>query len=139
MNNADRRSSPRYMMQMPIRFRESDSNKEPEGYTGETTNISRTGVFFVTRIPLELGSSLQLSLRVPRELSGSAKSEVQCVGRMVRMECWPDGSIGYGTRIDLRQTAGALAVVRETVEAVGFGAGVGRRDMNFVLAASVSG
>ncbi len=54
------------------------------------------------------------------------------------MECWPDGSIGYGTRIDLRQTAGALAVVRETVEAVSVGAGMEQRGMNFVLAAGAS-
>ncbi len=127
MNNADRRSSSRYPVKIPIRFRAVDSNKEPEGYTGETTNISRTGVFFVTKVPLELGSSVQLSLRVPRELSGRAKSEVQCVGRIVRMECWPDGSIGYGTRIDLRQTASAVAVamVNEAAEAVGAGVGGG--------------
>jgi ribosome maturation protein Sdo1 len=71
-------------------------------------------VFFITKAPLLLGSVLLLTLRVPRELSGSAKSEVHCMGRVVRMEYREDGSFGYGTRIDLRHRA--AAAVRETSE-----------------------
>jgi hypothetical protein len=67
MDTSDRRYSPRYAMKIPIRFREMEAISEPERCTGETTNISRTEVF-------------------PRELSGSAKSEVHCMGRVVRME-----------------------------------------------------
>jgi hypothetical protein len=101
-------------MKIPIRFREMEAISEPEGYTGETTNISRTGVFFITKAPLLLGSVLLLTLRVPKELSGSANSEVQCVARVVRMEWELNDSFGYGTRIDLRH--GAAAAVRESNE-----------------------
>jgi len=101
-----------------VRFREWEADRVQEGYTGETINISRTGVFFITKVPLALGTTIQLAMRVPRELSGSAKSEVQCRGKIMRMETFEGGSIGYGTRIDLRQTAGALMAAKEMVETV---------------------
>jgi hypothetical protein len=86
MNKSDRRCSTRYALRIPIRFRESVAATEHEGYTGETTNISRNGLSFVTKVPLLLGSIVELALRVPRELSGSGKSEIQCFGQIVRME-----------------------------------------------------
>jgi hypothetical protein len=121
MNKSDRRYSPRYAMKTLIRFREMETLSESDGYMGETTDISRTGVFFVTNVPLQLGSVLLLALRVPRELSGRATSEVQCVGRVVRMEYRLDGCIGYGIRIDLRHGAGAVKETCEMVEAVAGG------------------
>jgi PilZ domain len=121
MRNADRRLSRRYSMRIPIRFRYAEDVSETEGYTGELLNISRTGLFFTTKIPLLLGTTLQLALRVPRELTGSAKSVVQCIGSVVRTEFLDDGSVGYGTRIDLRQAAGAAVFKEKIVEAMAAG------------------
>jgi PilZ domain len=121
MNHLDRRLSRRYSMRIPIRFRGLEDTGGFDGYTGETANISRTGLFFTTKIPLLLGTTLELALRIPRELSGSAKSVVHCVGWIVRTEFLEDGSVGYGTRIDLRQSAGAVVVAEETVEAMAAG------------------
>lgn len=113
MDKADRRSNPRYDMKIPIRFRELEDLKDPEGYTAETTDISRNGLFFMSKVSLPLGSMIQMALRVPRELSGSATSEVRCLGRIVRTEIFADGSAGYGTRIDLRQSAGSAGVAKK--------------------------
>ncbi len=49
MRNADRRLSRRYSVKIPIRFRGLGEIGESDEYTGETTNISRTGLFFSTR------------------------------------------------------------------------------------------
>jgi PilZ domain len=110
-------------MKIPIRFRGLGEIGESDEYTGETTNISRTGLFFSTKVPLLLGTGLELALRIPRELSGAAKSVVHCTGWIVRTEFLENGSVGYGTRIDLRQSAGAAVVAKEVVEAVGAGSG----------------
>jgi hypothetical protein len=64
MNKSDRRYSPRYAMKTPIRFRMMETLSESEGYMGETTNLSRPGVFFLTNVPLQLGSVLLLAPRV---------------------------------------------------------------------------
>ena len=52
MESIDRRLSRRYRMRIPVRFRELEDKSEFEGCTGETTNISHTGLFFVTKMPL---------------------------------------------------------------------------------------
>lgn len=115
MSHSDRRLAPRYSLKIPLRFRDMEDRSDPEGHTGETLNISRTGLFFVARISLLLGSTVELALRVPRELSGSTKSVVRCLGRIVRMESLADGEVGYGARIDLRQAAGAVAETQKSI------------------------
>ena len=123
MESIDRRLSRRYRMRIPVRFRELEDNSEFEECTGETTNISSTGLFFVTKMPLLLGTTVELALRIPRELTGNAKLVVQCVGWIVRTEFLEDGCVGYGTRIDLRHTAGATAIAEARIEAVGAASG----------------
>jgi hypothetical protein len=110
MNNADRRTCQRYKFRVPIRFRGLEIHKDAEGYVGETTDISRMGFFFVTKVPLPMGVHVEFTLRVPRELSGSAQSVVQSIGNIVRSEILADGYMGYGMHIDLRHTAGAIAM-----------------------------
>ncbi len=116
MTNEDRRSSPRFSLQVPIRFRGMKDSSKPEGYLGETANISRSGLFFVAQAPLPFGSIIQLTLRIPRELSGRLNSVVQCLGEIVRVESFADGSVGYGARVDLLESASVVHFACEPVK-----------------------
>jgi hypothetical protein len=51
-------------------------------------------------LPLKVGSSLDITLRVPTYLSGSASSMVKCAGRVVHERELPNGDIGYGVQFE---------------------------------------
>jgi hypothetical protein len=66
----------------------------------ETSNISRTGLFMRSPLRLKIGEPLALVLRVPTYLSGSARSAVQCAGRVVHERRLPSGDLGYGIQFE---------------------------------------
>jgi hypothetical protein len=51
-----------------------------------TENISRSGLLFRTSSPLEIGSRMELTLEMPRELTGEEGTKVVCEGSLVRVE-----------------------------------------------------
>jgi hypothetical protein len=104
MQKLEKRTSPRQSLQIPVRFRNVEvGSTEPE-LASETTNISRSGLFMRSPLPLKVGAPLAMTLRVPTYLSGSARSVVKCIGRVVHERYLPNGDIGYG--IQFEQTLG---------------------------------
>lgn len=101
MQKLEKRISPRQSLQIPLRFRvaEANSTTEPE-LASETSNISRSGLFMRSPLPLKVGAPLAMTLRVPTYLSGSARSDVQCAGRVVHERHLPNGDIGYGIQFE---------------------------------------
>jgi hypothetical protein len=100
MQKLEKRVSPRQSLQIPLRFRIQEvAAPEPE-LASETTNISRSGLFMKSPLPLKVGSALALTLRVPTYLSGSARSTVQCTGRVVHERELANGDIGYGIQFE---------------------------------------
>ena len=94
MQKLEKRTSPRQSLQIPLRFRITEvGSPEPE-LASETSNISRSGLFMKSPLPLKIGSSLAIILRVPTHLSGSARSMVKCTGRVVHERELPNGDIG---------------------------------------------
>jgi hypothetical protein len=69
-----------------VLFRVSGSDEWIEGVT---ENISRAGVLFRSSSPLEVGSSMELILEMPHELSGDHDARVVCEGSLVRVEPVP--------------------------------------------------
>ena len=102
---AERRASPRYLLRIPVKFRMSEVTTDMEEHTTEATNISHAGMLLSSRTPLRIGCSLDLILRVPTEISGSALTEMRCVGHVIREQNCDDGTFGYGVRIDPRVPA----------------------------------
>lgn len=74
-------------------------SNEPE-IASETSNISRSGIFILCPLSLGVGTHLALTLRVPTYLSGSARSDVHCSGRVVHERHLPNGDIGYGIQFE---------------------------------------
>lgn len=100
MYEADRRLFPRYSLRIPVRFRVADFSLDMAEHSSEAVNVSRYGLFMVTQSPLRVGASLNLTVRVPVEISGMAMQESRCKGQIVHECVMKDGRLGYGVRIE---------------------------------------
>ena len=100
MQKPEKRVSPRQSLQIPLRFRVAEAGAPDPELASETDNISRSGLFMKSPLPLKVGASLAITLRVPTYLSGSARSTVQCAGRVVHERQLPNGDIGYGIQFE---------------------------------------
>ena len=100
MQKLEKRTSPRQSLQIPLRFRVAEVGVTEPELASETSNISRSGLFMRSPLPLRVGAPLAMTLRVPTYLSGSARADVQCTGRVVHERHLPNGDIGYGIQFE---------------------------------------
>src|SRR6266699_2704439 len=109
MNSRERRIDTRVNIRVPFRFRVLDNPGSPE-QSAESINISQRGLLFATAIPLEVGTRLDVSLKMLRELAGLASNDVHCVARVVHVQpnAFFGGKSGIGLHIE-RYEAGAAA------------------------------
>jgi hypothetical protein len=102
MESSERRIMPRYNVRIPIRFHSVGlATTGMEHYT-ESLNISRRGLFFASREELRVGMPIEISMRMPREVTGLETVDTRCFGRVVhaRAGMFADGSTGYGVEIE---------------------------------------
>jgi hypothetical protein len=101
MNSSDRRIDPRVNVRVPLRFRILNSSESTE-QIAESENISQRGIYFTTAFPLKVGTPLEVSLRMPQELSGKASSDVKCIARVVHVHANSllGGKAGVGLHIE---------------------------------------
>jgi len=109
MSASDRRQVTRYNLRTPLRFRAVGLASDKTEHFTEVLNISRGGFFFATSAPLQVGASIEATLRMPGEVTGGQTEETRCTARVVhvRNEPYGDGRIGFGAEIENFQTAGA--------------------------------
>ncbi len=112
MQNLEKRTSPRQSLQIPLRFRNVDVGSDEPELASETINVSRSGLFMRSPLPLRVGAPLFMTLRVPTYLSGSARAVIQCVGRVVHERNLPNGDIGYGIQFEQMLTLQQASVAR---------------------------
>ncbi len=126
MNSRERRIDTRINLNVPLRFRVLNIPNSQE-LTGESINISQRGILFATAIPLLIGTPLEVSLKMPREMAGHAASELKCVARVVHVEpnAFLGGKAGIGLHIEQYQARAAAKMEAETGVGVGVGAGAG--------------
>jgi hypothetical protein len=101
MNKTERRTAARLNLTIPLRFRPITNPVTPE-QSAETVNLSQRGVCFSTVFPLSVGTPLELFLKMPRELTGKAATEVRCTARVVHIQpdVSVDGKTGVGVQIE---------------------------------------
>jgi hypothetical protein len=100
MNSNERRRDARVNIRVPFQFRILNTSNSPE-QLGESKNISRRGIYFETTVPLKVGTPLEVSLRMPRELSGKSLSDVKCVARVIHIRnAQGKGKTGVGLHIE---------------------------------------
>ena len=96
----DRRNETRVNVRIPLKFK-LIGNQSAGEQVAESENLSQRGVFMWTAYPLEIGTQVELKLRMPTEISGNPASEVQCTARVVRIEESDSGELlGVGLRIE---------------------------------------
>lgn len=107
MSGSERRTSPRKLCALPLRFRvvANGSNERAEAveisyeaaqaasaagqcpeYAGKALNVSERGVYFTCREKLSIGQPINMCFTLPTELTGRAPESVRCSARVVHVD-----------------------------------------------------
>jgi PilZ domain len=78
----ERRVGHRFPFQLPVSIREVASGAEGLGLTQD---LSSRGAFFFTDIPLTEGSEIELTLKMPSEITLGQSMRVRCRGQILRV------------------------------------------------------
>jgi len=97
LTTPERRSLTRFPLQLLVKIQISGTDAV---VLAETKNISAGGIYMYTGSHLDLGSELELSLALPRELTQSATAiDIACKAKVLRVEREPSGSTGIAAEI----------------------------------------
>jgi hypothetical protein len=112
MNSRERRIDTRVNITVPFRFRVLNNPGATE-QVAESINISQRGLLFATTIPLNVGTPLEVSLKMPHELAGPVSNDVRCVARVVHVQlsAFFGGKAGIGLHIERGQEEAAAGEV----------------------------
>ena len=101
MSSSERRIDTRVNIRVPLRFWALNNPGSTE-QAAESENISQRGLYFLTNVPLKIGTPVEVSLRMPQELAGKVASDVKCVAQVVhvRESSSPGGMSGIGLHIE---------------------------------------
>ena len=105
----DRRQLTRHNLRVALRFRAAVVAADKSDHFTEALNISRGGFYFASTAPLQVGMPIDVTLRMPSEVTGGDSEEMHCQARVVhvRNEAYGDGRIGFGAEIVKFSTAPA--------------------------------
>jgi len=78
----ERRSGQRFPYVLSISFRQDADSVEGVAFTQD---LSSRGVFFVTDAPLTEGAAIELTLRMPSEITLGESMPVRCRGKILRI------------------------------------------------------
>jgi len=100
MRADERRRSARYNLKIPLRVRPVEEPQSGER-RAESENVSGRGIYFVSDLPFQVGTYLQIVFRMPEEVTGEASREWVCKGRVVRTDgaSASGGKAGVGVEI----------------------------------------
>jgi hypothetical protein len=101
MSSSERRIDTRVNVSVPLRFRALNNPGSTE-QTAQSENISQRGLYFLTNVPLKIGTPVEVSLRMPQEIAGKVATDVKCVARVVHVRpgSGPGGMLGIGLHIE---------------------------------------
>lgn len=103
LQRQERRSQPRVVVNMPMRFRAPDMH---DFETGELVNMSESGVFIATPRQLVIGSRVDLSSEVNQHIDVTVtviRFDARLELNTKRGDCW----FWYGCRIEKPQDQAA--------------------------------
>src|SRR5262249_40426863 len=94
----EQRRSQRFQLALPlmlVRGSRGEINR-----SGETRNLSSTGVYFVVGEAVELGSLLEFFVTLPGELSLAGSVRLFCRGKVTRVELQGQSQVGVAATIE---------------------------------------
>ncbi len=78
----ERRAGQRFLYLLPLSLRQRGSSVESAGFTQD---LSSRGVFFFTDAPLCESAEIEITLRMPSEITLGESMRVRCRGRVLRV------------------------------------------------------
>ena len=101
MHAVERRQVTRHNHRTPLRFRSTGVAADQSDHFTEALNISRGGFYFASSAPLQVGMPIEVTVRIPGEVTGGQTEEMHCMARVVyvKNEAYADGRIGFGAEI----------------------------------------
>jgi hypothetical protein len=110
-NRVERRAGQRFPYLIPVSLRVPANGIEAHGFTQD---VSSRGVFFFTDAVLTEAAEIELTLRMPSEVTLGESMRVRCRGRILRVVCPVSGAAGAET--PSAQTKIGVAVRFESYE-----------------------
>lgn len=110
----ERRVGQRFSYLLPVSLLQKAGFVEGVGFTQD---LSSKGVFFFTDAALEVGAEIELTLRMPSEITLGENMPVRCRGRILRIvRPTADGRTTGGAGIKIAETKIGVAVRLECYE-----------------------
>jgi PilZ domain-containing protein len=99
MAKPERRISPRFKLHTPLTFHRMEAISEGT-QEANAINISTRGVYFASSLVFCVGEALEVSLEVPRRVTGTKPINRRFASRVahVESECMPQGQSGIGVQ-----------------------------------------
>lgn len=82
---ADRRNARRFNMTLPVLVR-FDHNGTIEEKVAHTRDVSFRGLYFLMESPPEEGSSVEIVLTLPQQITLAGEVRIRCAARILRVE-----------------------------------------------------
>jgi hypothetical protein len=83
---SDRRQTQRFDLEIPLSIRTLELPEAP-ARMAMSSNISATGICVATDLMLRVGTPIEISIRMPEQVSGLSSDQWCYRGRVVRIEC----------------------------------------------------
>jgi c-di-GMP-binding flagellar brake protein YcgR len=85
MARNDRRQTARFDLEIPVSIRMVELPEE-QPHMGLSTNISASGLYLSTDLPLNVGAPVEISMRMPEQVTGKPARDWRCRGQVVRVD-----------------------------------------------------
>ena len=99
MSLTERRRANRFELQLPfiIRWRDSDEMCEAQAVSED---VSSNGIYFVLRGGIKEGTSVELEMTLPSQITRAEPVRVRCFGHIQRRELKEDANVGMAAAIE---------------------------------------
>ena len=101
MRADERRLTPRHNLKIPLRVQPVGLPRSP-ARLAESANVSSRGIYFSSDLPFPVGTALEVTFRMPEEVTGEAPREWICKGRVVRADAESGSSSRTGIGIEIQ-------------------------------------
>lgn len=77
----EQRRNQRFDLRLPLEIIRPEAGEQP---TGETKNVSSSGVLFTSATPVQVGEAIEYCITFPKPPGARAEVKLRCVGKVVR-------------------------------------------------------
>jgi hypothetical protein len=114
MAGTDRRITPRFNLHTPLTFHRNASDSE-SAQEVKAINVSCRGAYFSTSLGFCVGEALEVSVELPRRVTGTKPASRRFTSRVAHVEphCLPQGQSGIGVQFLYYETVLVLPTSRK--------------------------